>query len=348
MKGSEPPSSSTVFLRASPAAAATDMPGRLAPGQRHRGDARVVDERGDSLDGTKRLVKTPSGSPARRNRSSMARRGLRHVGRVLEQPDVAHHERRRGEADHLPEREVPRHDGQHRAEWLVVHVGLRPAGGDRLVGQQRLGVLGEPAQADGALRHLGLGGGERLAHLGREDARHVGHLPLEQLGRGQQMAGPLGVGRRPVLGEGGRWPVRGWPRPPRGVWAGNSFSVFPVAGLMVAKGMRGVLPGHGPGRAGQSEVLGDGASYELPGGRVGQVRGGEVGLGPLVRGEPGRGGGPQGLLGGRAGRRTIGGLRGRRRRRPAGPIARRAGRRRPPRRSRRRRPGRSRPRRGRR
>ena len=31
-----------------------------------------------------------------------------------------------------------------------------------------------------------------------------------------------------------------------GVWAGNSFSVFPVAGLMVAKGMEAVLPADGP------------------------------------------------------------------------------------------------------
>ena len=116
MKGSEPPSSSTVFLRASPAAAATDMPAGSLPVSVTAAMRGSWMSAATSSDGTKRLVKTPSGRPARRNRSSMASGGLRHVRRVLEQPDVAHHERRRGEADHLPHREVPRHDGQHGAD----------------------------------------------------------------------------------------------------------------------------------------------------------------------------------------------------------------------------------------
>src|ERR1700722_973516 len=57
-------------------------------------------------------------------------------------------------------------------------------------------------------------------------------------------------------------------------------------------------------------MLGDGAADELPGGRVGQVRGRDVGLGPLVRGEPGRGGGPQGLLGGRSVGAALGNVGG--------------------------------------
>jgi hypothetical protein len=48
-------------------------------------------------------------------------RALRHVRRVLEQPDVAGGERGRGEAHHLPEREVPRHHGEHHAERVVAH-----------------------------------------------------------------------------------------------------------------------------------------------------------------------------------------------------------------------------------
>jgi hypothetical protein len=51
---------------------------------------------------------TPAGSPAAR----APRDGVgaaRHVGGVLEQRDVAGHQRRRQEAEHLPDREIPRH-----------------------------------------------------------------------------------------------------------------------------------------------------------------------------------------------------------------------------------------------
>ncbi len=51
---------------------------------------------------------------------------LRDVGGVLEQADVAGHERRGGEPHGLPQREVPRHDGQHRAERLPAGVGGVP------------------------------------------------------------------------------------------------------------------------------------------------------------------------------------------------------------------------------
>ena len=74
-----------------------------------------------------------------------------------------------------------------------------------------------------------------------------------------------------------------------GVWAGNTFSVFPVAGLMVAKGMSAVLPAEPPGspgdrsgdQSGSAEVLGDGPPHELAGGRVGQVAVAKYDLGRL-------------------------------------------------------------------
>src|SRR5258708_5278106 len=66
----------------------------------------------------------------------------------------------------------------------------------------------------------------------------------------------------------------GWAPPSAGGGAGTPFSVFPVGGLVVAKGMRAVFPACGPASAGQPQVFGDGPSHELPGGRVGQVLGG--------------------------------------------------------------------------
>ena len=59
-----------------------------------------------------------------------------HVRRVLQQPDVARHERGGGEAEHLPVGEVPRHDREHRAERLVAGEHLR---------RRRTGAAGRPA-----------------------------------------------------------------------------------------------------------------------------------------------------------------------------------------------------------
>ncbi len=73
----------------------------------------------------------------------MRERALRHVRGVLEQPDVAGHQRRRGEPEHLPEREVPGHDGQHRPERLVAdEAAARRWCRTRFVGQQPFGVFG--------------------------------------------------------------------------------------------------------------------------------------------------------------------------------------------------------------
>ena len=51
---------------------------------------------------------------------------LRDIGGVLEQTGVARDQRGRGEAEDLPEREVPRHHGQYGPQRLVGH-RLRPA-----------------------------------------------------------------------------------------------------------------------------------------------------------------------------------------------------------------------------
>ena len=296
MKGSEPPSSSTLFFSACRPPSATDMPAPSLPVRvtaATRGSSMIA---ATSLDSTSRLVKTPSGRPARRKRSSMQRRRLRHVRRVLEQPDVADHEGRRGEADHLPEREVPRHDGQHHAEGLVAHVRRRGRGGDRLVGQERLAVSANQRRTMAHLDTSPLAAAKVLPISVVRIAGHVGHLALEQLGRGDQVAGPFGEGGAPVLGEGGLGPVEQRRPPPRGCGPRTSSRSSPVAGLMVAKDMGST---YSPGAGIEPQVLGHGAAHQLAGGGVREVRGREVRLGPLVRGQVGRGGGPQGRLGDR-------------------------------------------------
>ena len=124
MNGSLPPSSSTVGFSTSPAIEATDCPAGRAAGE-GRGDHPVVAQH--LLDGRRadqqRLEHV--GREARLAEQLLdVERGLGHVAGVLEQADVARHERRGGEPHRLPQREVPRHDRQDDAERLVHDVGL--------------------------------------------------------------------------------------------------------------------------------------------------------------------------------------------------------------------------------
>ena len=92
---------------------------------------------------------------------------------------VAGHQRRRGEAEHLPEREVPGHDRQHDAQRLEGDVALGGVGLDVLVGQEARGVLGVEVAVPGALLDFGFGFDDRLAHL-RRGQRRPRALPLAQ------------------------------------------------------------------------------------------------------------------------------------------------------------------------
>ena len=143
----------------------------------------------------------------------------------------------------LPERVVPRHDREHDAERLVAGVGASRRSTDRrvverLVGEELLGVLGVEAHALGALEHLGAGlrrsacpsrasssrrsrrrsASSRSAAARIHSARWAKVVP--------RSAAVRGVGQRDAGA-----------RPRRRRAASNSFSVSPVAGLMVAMAM---------------------------------------------------------------------------------------------------------------
>ena len=202
MNGSEPPSSRTLFFRACPAVDATDMPAFSLP-------VRVTAAiRGSSMSAAmsllsmKRLVKAPAGRPARRKMSSRRSAVCGTFDACLSRPTLPTISA--GAAKRTTCHSGKFHGMMARtgADRLVVHIRTRGAGGDRFVRQQRLGVLGEPAQAHGALRRLGAGGGERLAHLGGHDAGDVGPLALEEVGRIAEVAGPFGEAGRAVLEEG--------------------------------------------------------------------------------------------------------------------------------------------------
>ena len=89
----------------------------------------------------------------------------RNVVRVLQDAHVAGHETGGDEANRLPERVVPGHDGEHRPERLVADTARGRGRGDRLLAQERLGVLGEVPHRRRALEDFRLGRRERLSHL---------------------------------------------------------------------------------------------------------------------------------------------------------------------------------------
>ena len=190
--GSLPPSSSTLFFSAAPAAAATNAPARSEPVSvtaATRGSAISFALTSGTLPGaTSRLVNTPSGAPAGGEDLLERDRGAGDVRRVLEQRHVAGQQRGRGEADDLPEREVPRHHGEDHA--------------DRLIGDDR-GLVGVDAprraapgpcsakysHARRALLDLERGLGQRLAHLARDQlAQLLGALAQHARDRAQQLA----------------------------------------------------------------------------------------------------------------------------------------------------------------
>ncbi len=118
----------------------------------------------------------------------LQRRGaLRHVLGVLEQPDIARHERRSGEANDLPEWIIPRHDGEHRAERLIPNPAAPVRVGRRFIGQQLLRLFGEVTAGRGALPCLVEGLLDRLAHFQRHQPAQALVFGLEQPGKAEHL-----------------------------------------------------------------------------------------------------------------------------------------------------------------
>ena len=187
-----------------------------------------------SLLSTKRLVKAPVGQAGPAEDVLEEQRRLRHVGGVLEQADVAHHERRRGEAHDLPQREVPRHDGQHRR---------------RSAGSARTSAMAPVAMGSSASSDSACSANQRRprAHFDASARAEANVLPISVVTM-RAMSGASPSNRSAALI---RWRARSAKLVVRysrkvsaarcriastsaGVCAGNVFSVWPVAGLIVA------------------------------------------------------------------------------------------------------------------
>ena len=107
--------------------------GGLGAGEGDGGDAGVVEEvflpGGPSM---RRVWKTPRGKPARRTNASMASAHWGTLEACLRRPTLPAMSAGASKAEDLPEGEVPGHDGEDDAEWVVADVGFFLVGGARV------------------------------------------------------------------------------------------------------------------------------------------------------------------------------------------------------------------------
>ena len=90
---------------------------------------------------------------------------------MLQQPYISRHQRRRDETKNLPERIVPRHHRQNRAQRKVAHKALASRNVRRFIRQKLLGMLRVIAAHPGALHGFIHRGAIGLAHFHGHDAR---------------------------------------------------------------------------------------------------------------------------------------------------------------------------------
>src|ERR1043166_2404392 len=61
---------------------------------------------------------------------------------MLQQTDIASHQRRRSKSKHLPEREIPRHNGEYRAQRFIMDITPGRVRLCRLILKEPLRILG--------------------------------------------------------------------------------------------------------------------------------------------------------------------------------------------------------------
>jgi hypothetical protein len=110
------------------------LSGGFTSGQRGGRDACVLKNRMNPGRTDQKRLKHPLGESGLAENFLDRQGTLRHVGRVLEQTNISGHQCRGRKTEHLPEREVPRHDRQNHAQGLVMDVGARCIRSNVLVG----------------------------------------------------------------------------------------------------------------------------------------------------------------------------------------------------------------------
>src|SRR5947209_3774034 len=129
-------------------------------------------------------------------------RTARHIACVFQYRRIAGHQRRRGEAEDLPERKIPWHDRQDHAERLEGDERFRAAEIDLLPRQETPSVIGEIIASRRAFLDFGAPVGDRLAHLLRHQRGELILLAAQDSSGFLHHARALGIGAPAPFWEG--------------------------------------------------------------------------------------------------------------------------------------------------
>ena len=147
--------------------------GDIAAGEGDCADAGIVDQRLRLLAGGEQCLENALRKTGRAECLLNGERTLGDVRGVFEEADVARHESGSGKAKHLPERKVPRHDCQHRAQRLERDVALGRIGGDALRLKESLSVVGVEVAVPGTFLDLCFALDDGLSHLSGNQSRQA-------------------------------------------------------------------------------------------------------------------------------------------------------------------------------
>ena len=166
----------------------------LAPGQRSGGDARIAEDRVHLLRADQQRLECAFRETRTLQYFLYLQSALRHVRSMFQKPHIARHQARRDEPEYLPEREVPRHDGEYDAHGLVLDVAAFGVGRDLLVGEKTFGVLGVIAAGPRALHGFVDGRAKGLAHFEGHQTAQILFIAFENARRFVHHRGALGEG----------------------------------------------------------------------------------------------------------------------------------------------------------
>ena len=114
------------------------------------------------------------------------------VGGVFKEDRVAADENGRDGAEDLPEREIPRHDGEDDAERGKFNPRVGGGTGGVFRPEETWSLGGVVIAGEGAFLDFGEGVGAGFAHLGGDEAGEGGALAAEGRGDGAEVAGAGG------------------------------------------------------------------------------------------------------------------------------------------------------------
>src|SRR5262249_13053387 len=111
-----------------------DLPaGALAASQSDCSDSRILDQWLYPIAFDQQRLKDTGGKTGSPENVLDRHGALRNVGGMLQESDIACHQRRRRKPEHLPEWKVPRHDCQNRAQRVIAYEGPSCSGLDELI-----------------------------------------------------------------------------------------------------------------------------------------------------------------------------------------------------------------------